>query len=45
MSAFLRARAMASTCFWLRSMIWYFIAKCVLGSTAPSFGTRSRTWP
>src|SRR5690554_2406004 len=26
-------------------MSWYFIAKPRSGSTAPSFGTRSRTWP
>ena len=39
--------ALAMACTWrsLRSITWYFMAKPWLGSTAPSFGTRSRTWP
>src|ERR1700724_1121118 len=43
--AFFSALEMASTCFWLRSTTWYFIAKSCSGSTAPSLGFRSRTCP
>ena len=39
------ARAMASMWRLLRSISWYFMAKPASGSTAPSFATRSRTWP
>ena len=44
-SAFFSARMMALTCFSLRSITRYFISKPCSGSTAPSFGTRSRTCP
>jgi hypothetical protein len=44
-SDFFSSLAIARTCFSLRSMSWYFISKPRSGSTAPSFGTRSRTWP
>ncbi len=44
-SASFTALAMASTCLELRSISSYFIRKLSSGSTAPVFGTRSRTWP
>ena len=44
-SAFLSSRLIALTCFSFLSMSWYFIAKSRSGSTAPSLGTRSLTWP
>src|SRR5207342_493898 len=44
-SADLAALAIASTCFWFFSIRSYRMAKPLAGSTAPSFGTRSRTWP
>src|SRR3989338_3516990 len=45
LSAAAAALAIASMCLLLRAMVSYFIAKPLSGSTAPVFGTRSRTCP
>ena len=44
-SAPLSAFAMASMCFFDPGWICHFMVKSCSGSTDPSFGGRSRTWP
>ncbi len=45
LSSVFSASAMARTCFWLSGATSQSISKALSGSTDPSLGGRSRTWP